>query len=93
MNINRLSDYQSRYAAVPTSSSYVENLVGNTPLLAIHCHYKGERRTVFAKAEHLNLTGSIKDRMAFHILRAAYRDGHIRKGDCIAEATSGNTGI
>lgn len=93
MNTNRLSDYQSRYAAVQSCSTYVENLVGNTPLLAVHCHFKGERRTVFAKAEHLNLTGSIKDRMAFHILRAAYLDGSIRKGDCIAEATSGNTGI
>lgn len=93
MNLNRLSDYQSRYAAVPSSSSYVENLIGNTPLLSIHCHYKGRRRTVFAKAEHLNLTGSIKDRMAFHILCAAYRDEQIKKGDVIVEATSGNTGI
>lgn len=93
MNSNNLSDFQSRYAATPVSSSYVENLVGNTPLLAIHCHFKGERRTVFAKAEHLNLSGSIKDRMAFHILRSAYREDAIRKGDVIAEATSGNTGI
>jgi len=93
MNINSLSDYQSHFSAVPTSSSYVENLIGNTPLLAIHFHFKGERRTIFAKAEHLNLSGSIKDRMAFHILRSAYRDDVIRKGDIIAEATSGNTGI
>ncbi len=93
MNINSLADYQSHFSAVPVSTSYVENLIGNTPLLAIHCHFKGERRTIFAKAEHLNLTGSIKDRMAFHILKSAYRDGLIRKGDTIAEATSGNTGI
>lgn len=88
-----LGSFQDRYAARPSSSIYVENLIGRTPLLAIHCHYKGERRTVFAKAEHLNLSGSIKDRMAFHILRTAYQDGHIRRGDVIAEATSGNTGI
>jgi cysteine synthase A len=93
MNINTLSEFQSRFSAVPASANYVENLIGNTPLLAIHCHYKGSRRTVFAKAEHLNLSGSIKDRMAFHILATAYRDGAIRKGDIIAEATSGNTGI
>lgn len=93
MNTNSLGDYQSHYSAVPSNASYVENLIGNTPLLAVHCHFKGERRTVFAKAEHLNLSGSIKDRMAFHILRSAYRDGAIRKGDIIAEATSGNTGI
>ena len=88
-----LGDYQSSYAAVPASSSYVENLVGNTPLLAIHFHHYGKRRTIFAKAEHLNLSGSIKDRMAFHILTAAYRDDLIHKGDTIVEATSGNTGI
>ena len=93
MNTNDLDKFQSSFSAVPVSSSYVESLVGNTPLLAVHCHFKGERRTVFAKAEHLNLSGSIKDRMAFHILKSAYRDGLIRKGDIIAEATSGNTGI
>lgn len=93
MNINSLSEFQSHFAALPASGNYVENLIGNTPLLAIHCHFKGQRRTVFAKAEHLNLSGSIKDRMAYHILKCAYRDGVIRKGDIIAEATSGNTGI
>jgi cysteine synthase A len=93
MNTKSLSDYQSRYAVMPVSAGYVENLVGNTPLLSIHFHYKGKRRTIFAKAEHLNLSGSIKDRMAFHILQCAYRDGAIRSGDTIAEATSGNTGI
>lgn len=91
--MNDLRSFQSHFSAVPMSSSYIENLIGNTPLLAVHCHFKGERRTVFAKAEHLNLSGSIKDRMAFHILKSAYRDGLIRKGDVIAEATSGNTGI
>ncbi len=93
MNTNNLSDFQSSYAALPTSASYVESLIGNTPLLAVHFHYKGKRRTLFAKAEHLNLSGSIKDRMAFHILATAYKDGEIRKGYTIAEATSGNTGI
>lgn len=93
MNTNSLSDFQSHFAARPSSSSYIENLIGNTPLLAIHFHLDGKRRTIFAKAEHLNLTGSIKDRMALHILVSAYRDGAIRKGDIIAEATSGNTGI
>jgi cysteine synthase A len=39
------------------------------------------------------MTGSIKDRMAFHILKRAYQEGHIKPGDTIAEATSGNTGI
>ena len=50
----------------------LSSLVGNTPLLAIECEYRGARRVVHAKAEHLNLSGSIKDRMAMHILRQGY---------------------
>ena len=71
----------------------VEVMVGNTPLLIIHYRYRGAERVVHAKAENLNLTGSIKDRMALHILRRAYEDGRLRPGDQIVEATSGNTGI
>ena len=67
--------------------------VGATPLLAIKCLFRGRPRTVFAKSEQLNLTGSIKDRMALHVLRRAYEDGTIQPGYRIAEATSGNTGI
>jgi len=55
--------------------------------------YKNRPRVIYAKAEHVNLTGSIKDRMAHHVLRNAYETGAIREGDTIAEATSGNTGI
>jgi len=68
-------------------------MIGNTPLLAIRFSFRGQERVIYAKAEHLNMTGSIKDRMAFHILKRAYQDGHIKPGDTIAEATSGNTGI
>jgi cysteine synthase len=73
--------------------SSLEALIGKTPLLAIHCRFRGQERVIYVKAEQLNLTGSIKDRMALHILRAAYRAGRIKPGDRIAEATSGNTGI
>lgn len=69
------------------------NLVGNTPLLAIRFTLDGAERTVYAKAENLNMTGSIKDRMALHILGRAYADGAVGEGAVIAEATSGNTGI
>jgi cysteine synthase A len=67
--------------------------VGNTPLLAVDFRFRGTTRTLYAKAENLNFTGSIKDRMALHILERAYADGAIGPGDPIAEATSGNTGI
>jgi cysteine synthase A len=53
----------------------------------------GKVRRIFAKAEYLNLSGSIKDRMAYHIMREAYIRGIIKPGDRVIEATSGNTGI
>jgi cysteine synthase len=71
----------------------LSRLVGNTPLLGIQCRFRGRMRTIYAKCEQMNLTGSIKDRMALHILKQAYARGEIRPGDTIAEATSGNTGI
>jgi cysteine synthase A len=69
------------------------NLVGNTPLLTIEFEYSGRPRRIYAKAENLNMTGSIKDRMALHILRQGYERGHLTPGARILEATSGNTGI
>lgn len=69
------------------------NLIGNTPLLEIKLSYNGEIRTIFAKAEYYNLTGSIKDRMAFHILCKAHANGSLMPQSTIIEATSGNTGI
>ncbi len=71
----------------------ISSLIGNTPLLAISFRYKGEKRVLYAKAEYLNMTGSIKDRMAFHIIKQAYTEGKLIPGGMIIEATSGNTGI
>jgi cysteine synthase A len=73
--------------------SGISHLVGNTPLLAVEFTVGGEERVIYAKAENLNLTGSIKDRMALHILRRAYERGVLAPGAPIIEATSGNTGI
>lgn len=71
----------------------LQGMVGNTPLLEINFLYKGEERRIFAKAENLNMTGSIKDRMAYHILSQALNNGTLKPGMEIFEATSGNTGI
>lgn len=71
----------------------LSSFIGNTPLLAIKFLYKGEERQIYAKAENLNMTGSIKDRMAFHILKSGYQRGELQPGDRVIEATSGNTGI
>ena len=78
----------------PTSRfKALTRLVGNTPLVTIHFRYQGRHRILYAKSEYLNLTGSIKDRMALGILQKAYAEGKIEPGYTIAEATSGNTGI
>ncbi|HKO96880.1 MAG TPA: PLP-dependent cysteine synthase family protein [Pyrinomonadaceae bacterium] len=77
----------------PARFKQLRHMIGNTPLLAIRFKFRGTERVIYAKAEHLNMTGSIKDRMAFHILKKAYQEGCIQPGDTIAEATSGNTGI
>ncbi|MFH1936178.1 MAG: cysteine synthase family protein, partial [Bacteroidota bacterium] len=68
-------------------------LIGNTPMLSIDFTYSGKKRRLYAKAENMNMTGSIKDRMAFHILRRAIEREELTPGDVIVEATSGNTGI
>jgi len=68
-------------------------LISNTPLIEITFSYQGKERKIFAKAEYFNLTGSIKDRVALHILKKAYADHTISPDDLIVEATSGNTGI
>lgn len=81
-----IESQKSRFAGL-------RSLVGNTPLLALALEYRGRRHTVYAKAESLNLTGSVKDRMALHILDRAHAAGDLRPGDTIVEATSGNTGI
>jgi len=69
------------------------SLIGNTPLLEICYRFDDQPRRIFAKYELMNMTGSIKDRMAAHILQVAYRSGDLCPGDTIVEASSGNTGI
>lgn len=71
----------------------LSKLVGNTSLLAIHAQVRGQKATIYAKYESANFSGSIKDRMALHILGRALEQGQLKPGDTIVEATSGNTGI
>lgn len=67
--------------------------VGNTPLIKIKYKYNEEEKYIYAKLESYNLTGSIKDRVAYYIVKSAYEDKKLKKGIEIVEATSGNTGI
>ncbi len=66
------------------------SMIGNTPLIRLSKISSGN---VFVKAEFLNPGGSIKDRVANYIIDAALKDGRLKPGMTIIEATSGNTGI
>ena len=71
--------------------------VGSTPLVALDQLLPPPLRargvTVWAKAEHLNPGGSVKDRIALAMIEAAEKNGRLRTGATIIEPTSGNTGI
>ena len=68
-------------------------LIGNTPLLQLNNYANDTKATILAKLEYLNPAGSIKDRVAFHMIEAAVESGKLKKGATIIEPTSGNTGI
>lgn len=67
--------------------------IGNTPLVKLETLNTNPRVRVLAKLEGNNPGGSVKDRIAFYMIRGAEEAGRIKKGDTILEATSGNTGI
>ena len=67
-------------------------IIGNTPLLDLSRMSKTKGVRILAKAEYLNPSGSIKDRIAQHIIDCAERDGKLRPGDTLVASTSGNTG-
>jgi cystathionine beta-synthase len=71
----------------------VIDTIGWTPLIRLSRVTKGIRTPVFAKAEFFNPGGSIKDRIGLPIIDRAERDGSLKPGGVIVEATSGNTGI
>ena len=71
----------------------MELKIGNTPMIKIKYKYKGEENDIYTKLEFYNITGSIKDRVAYYIIKKAYENGSLQKGQMIVEATSGNTGI
>ncbi len=71
----------------------LEKLIGNTPMIKIKVKYLKKVINVYAKLEYYNYTGSIKDRIAYYIIKESYKDGSLKQGMPIIEATSGNTGI
>jgi cystathionine beta-synthase len=75
---------------------YHENilgLIGHTPLVRLNRMASGSKATVLAKMENLNPGFSVKDRIGIAMIEAAEREGILKPGGTIVEATSGNTGI
>ena len=68
-------------------------IIGNTPMIKIKYKYKEENKKIFVKLEYYNLTGSIKDRVAFYMINNAKEKGILKENQPLIEATSGNTGI
>lgn len=68
-------------------------VIGHTPLVRLHRVTKGVRADVLGKLEFLNPGGSVKDRIGPAMIETAEREGKLRPGGTIVEATSGNTGM
>src|SRR5271156_7094251 len=75
-----------------TRGAGVLALIGNTPLVKLESFDTGPCE-LFVKLESQNPGGSIKDRIGLAMIEAAERDGHLRPGGTIIEATAGNTGL
>ncbi|WP_137939473.1 cysteine synthase CysM [Chitinivorax sp. B] len=72
---------------------YLEDFVGNTPLVKLKRLPGKTGNTILVKLEGNNPAGSVKDRPALSMIRRAEARGQIKPGDTLIEATSGNTGI
>ena len=68
-------------------------LIGNTPLVKLNRLARDVKAQVFAKMENLNPGYSVKDRIGVSMIEAAEREGNLKPGGTVIEATSGNTGI
>ncbi len=79
-------------SAQSKSSGKALELVGNTPIMELTSFDTGKCR-LFVKLENQNPGGSIKDRVAVSMIEAAEREGKLKPGGLVVEATSGNTGI
>ncbi|MEI8254050.1 MAG: cystathionine beta-synthase [Deltaproteobacteria bacterium] len=70
----------------------VLDAVGNTPIVKLNRVVDDIKADIYVKLEYLNPAGSMKDRIAINIVNAAEREGRLKPGGTIVEATSGNTG-
>ncbi len=75
-----------------SSVKKIIDFIGNTPLVEVNCFDVGFCR-LFLKLESQNPGGSIKDRIGLSMIEQAEKEGKIKPGDTLVEATAGNTGI
>lgn len=80
-------------AGLLTAYPTIESFIGNTPLVRLQRLGGKNRNTILLKMEGFNPAGSVKDRPAASMIAHAAARGHIKPGDTLIEATSGNTGI
>ena len=71
----------------------ITEVVGNTPLVRLNRITDGAKANVYAKLEFYNPTSTVKDRIGIAMVDSAEKDGSLKPGGTIVEATSGNTGI
>ena len=74
-------------------SENLSKLIGNTPMIKIKYRYENREGYLYAKLEYYNYTGSIKDRLAYYIIKKSKEEKKLKENQAIVEATSGNTGI
>ncbi len=77
----------------PRIADDITELVGETPILRLRRLVPAGSADVYAKLEYLNPGGSVKDRAAIGIIQRAEKEGRLKPGGTIVEATAGNTGI
>jgi cystathionine beta-synthase len=77
----------------PKPYANILETIGWTPLIRLQRVTQGIRTPVYGKAEFFNPGGSVKDRIGLAMIEAAEREGRLRPGGVIVEATSGNTGV
>ena len=71
----------------------ITDLIGKTPLLELTKFEKDTNATIVAKLEYFNPAGSVKDRVAYAMIKDAEEKGLLNENSVIIEPTSGNTGI
>src|ERR1043166_4330136 len=92
-HVRRSKENSSRPNTDMNYRQSVLELIGNTPLVKINRVNKGLKPLILAKMENLNPGFSVKDRIGISMIDAAEREGKLKPGGTIVEATSGNTGI